>query len=169
MLAMHFDDAGQTRSAEACLVAGRYVAAFSFYHDRVLPDGENERTEDVFRMYLRRVLVLLGVLLLCASAAFGGEIQEEVFPLERNGIQLHLERYQPTGGELKGQLLLVHGLTYSSHEFDIDYKDYSFARFFARYGCSILRDTAVPARWRTGSCRTQIMRLRTSMRRFKSF
>jgi pimeloyl-ACP methyl ester carboxylesterase len=88
-------------------------------------------------MYLRRALVLLGVLLLCASVAFGGEIQDEVFPLERNGIPLHLERYQLAGGDIKGQLLLVHGLTYSSHEFDVDYKDYSFARFFARNGYAV--------------------------------
>ena len=28
--------------------------------------------------------------------------------------------------------MLVHGLTYSSHEFNVDYKDYSLAKYFAR-------------------------------------
>jgi pimeloyl-ACP methyl ester carboxylesterase len=31
-------------------------------------------------------------------------------------------------------VLLVHGLTYSSHQFDINYKDYSLAQFLARNG-----------------------------------
>ena len=32
------------------------------------------------------------------------------------------------------QLVFSHGLTYSSHEFDVDVKDYSIARFFANQG-----------------------------------
>jgi pimeloyl-ACP methyl ester carboxylesterase len=32
---------------------------------------------------------------------------------------------------------MVHGLTYSSHEFDVNYGDYSLARFFAREGYSV--------------------------------
>lgn len=31
-------------------------------------------------------------------------------------------------------ILLVHGLTYSSHEYDVDYQDYSFVNFLARKG-----------------------------------
>jgi pimeloyl-ACP methyl ester carboxylesterase len=43
--------------------------------------------------------------------------------------------------------LLVHGLTFSSHEFDLDYKDYSFARYLARQGYSVwLLDIAGYAR-----------------------
>jgi hypothetical protein len=33
-----------------------------------------------------------------------------------------------------GQMLLVHGLTFSSHEFDLNYKDYSLARWLANQG-----------------------------------
>ena len=63
------------------------------------------------------------------------EITREVFPLEREGIKLHLECLK--SGKDGEPLLLVHGLTYSSHEFDVNYKDYSLARFFARRGFNV--------------------------------
>ena len=63
------------------------------------------------------------------------EIHRENFPLERNGIKLHLESF--TGDSEGEPLLLVHGLTYSSHEFDVNYGDYSLARFFANNGFTV--------------------------------
>ena len=36
-------------------------------------------------------------------------------------------------------VLLIHGVTYSSHEFDIDYKDYSLVRRLAREGYAVWR------------------------------
>lgn len=63
------------------------------------------------------------------------EITREVFPLERDGVKLHLECLK--SGRDGEPLLLVHGLTYSSHEFDVNYKDYSVARFFARRGFNV--------------------------------
>jgi pimeloyl-ACP methyl ester carboxylesterase len=57
--------------------------------------------------------------------------------LERNGVQLHLERYQTGDGGEKTPLLMVHGLTYSSHEFDVNYGDYSLARFLADNGYAV--------------------------------
>ena len=36
-------------------------------------------------------------------------------------------------------ILLIHGVTYSSHEFDIDYKDYSLVRKLAREGYNVWR------------------------------
>ena len=36
-------------------------------------------------------------------------------------------------------IILVHGLTYSSHEFDINYKDYSLVRFLADKGYTVWR------------------------------
>ncbi len=61
----------------------------------------------------------------------------EEFPLERNGIQLHLERIAEMESETDRNILLVHGVTYSSKEFDVDYKDYSLARFLARNGYAV--------------------------------
>ncbi|MDR1875924.1 MAG: alpha/beta hydrolase [Synergistaceae bacterium] len=83
-----------------------------------------------------RTGVLLVVLALQSAFAFAADVQRTVFPLERNGVQLHLERYQTDDGGKK-PILLVHGLTYSSHEFDVNYGDYSLARFLADNGYSV--------------------------------
>ncbi|MBQ7593480.1 MAG: alpha/beta hydrolase [Synergistaceae bacterium] len=79
-----------------------------------------------------KLFAALIFVLILASVSFAG-ISREVVPLERNGYKLHLESFG-TDGE---PLLLVHGLTYSSHEFDVDVKDYSLARFFARNGFKV--------------------------------
>jgi pimeloyl-ACP methyl ester carboxylesterase len=68
---------------------------------------------------------------------FAAEVSREVVPLERNGIQLYLARYQPTDSGAKTPILLVHGLTYSSHEFDVDYADYSLVRYLANNGYAV--------------------------------
>ncbi len=63
----------------------------------------------------------------------------EEYPLERAGIPLHLDRVCLEGGEPERNILLIHGVTYSSHEFDIDYKDYSLVRKLAREGYGVWR------------------------------
>lgn len=69
-------------------------------------------------------------------------ILEEV-PLEREGIKLHLEYLKLKGVEREKNILMIHGVTYSSHEFDINYQDYSLARRLAREGyCVWLLDIA---------------------------
>ena len=75
------------------------------------------------------------------SAAFGEEANYsyEVFPLERNGISLHLDCVKTENRQPSGQILLIHGSTYSSHEFDIDYLDYSLVRRLAREGYAVWR------------------------------
>ena len=59
------------------------------------------------------------------------------YPLVRNGIKLHLDRTVLNGEKADKNILLTHGVTYSSHEFDINYKDYSLARFLARNGYAV--------------------------------
>ena len=61
----------------------------------------------------------------------------EVFPLERNGIALHLDCTKTDGTKAEKNILLVHGVTYSSHEFDLDYQDYSLVRKLAREGYAV--------------------------------
>ena len=71
------------------------------------------------------------------------------YPLERNGIMLHLDctyldglqlnETQSEPGEARDQILLVHGATYSSHEFDINYEDYSLVRRLAQEGYAVWR------------------------------
>ena len=73
--------------------------------------------------------------------AFGAETgySYEVIPLERNGIPLHLDRTTKGNNAPEKQILLVHGSSYSSHEFDIDYQDYSLVRRLAEEGYAVWR------------------------------
>ena len=71
------------------------------------------------------------------SSVSANEIFTEVVPLDRNGISLHLKRYIEQDGKKKRPILFVHGVTYSSHEFDVDYGDYSLARYFAKHGFEV--------------------------------
>lgn len=61
------------------------------------------------------------------------------YPLERNGIALHLDCMTAKDETPSKNILLVHGVTYSSHEFDIDYKDYSLVRRLAEEGYAVWR------------------------------
>ena len=61
------------------------------------------------------------------------------YPLERAGVALHLDRVVVDGVEPRKNILLVHGVTYSSHEFDVDYRDYSLVRRLAREGYGVWR------------------------------
>ena len=63
----------------------------------------------------------------------------EVFPLDRNGINLHLDCVKLENSIPTQNILLIHGATYSSHEFDIDYLDYSLVRRLAREGYAVWR------------------------------
>ena len=61
------------------------------------------------------------------------------YPLERNGIALHLDCMKKEGSEPERNILLMHGVTYSSHEFDVDYEDYSLVRKLADEGYAVWR------------------------------
>ena len=65
-------------------------------------------------------------------------VYEEV-PLERNGIALHLDCMKEEGKPAERNILLVHGVTYSSHEFDINYEDYSLVRKLVQEGYAVWR------------------------------
>ncbi|MBP3802566.1 MAG: alpha/beta hydrolase [Oribacterium sp.] len=54
------------------------------------------------------------------------------YPLERNGLNLHLDCMSVSGKETGKDILLIHGVTYSSNEFDTDYEDYSLVRKLAQ-------------------------------------
>jgi len=84
-----------------------------------------------------RCFLLAIVLVFHGFTAFAADIASQVFPLERNGVNLYLERLQVSGSTPEKQILLAHGLTYSSHEFDVDVGDYSLARFLADNGYAV--------------------------------
>ena len=102
-----------------------------------MPINKNELTMERVRKALSGFSVCLLLFLLCGSSALAAEIFRETVPLERNRVPLHLERYVEKDGKRKQPLLLVQGVTYSSHEFDVDYKDYSLARYFAGHGFEV--------------------------------
>ena len=92
------------------------------------------------------VFTSAGCLTAFGADAFGAETSGpeagyicETFPLERNGIPLHLDCVKKENTAPAGQILLVHGSTYSSHEFDIDYQDYSLVRRLAGEGYAVWR------------------------------
>ena len=64
-------------------------------------------------------------------------LYQKKYPLERNGIRLHLSRICIQGTNPIRNILLVHGSVNASHIFDIDYKDYSFSRRLAREGFGV--------------------------------
>ena len=61
------------------------------------------------------------------------------YPLWRNGCPLHLDCVRLAGDEAARSILLLHGSTYSSHIFDVDYRDYSLVRRLAREGYAVWR------------------------------
>ncbi|MCR4675809.1 MAG: alpha/beta hydrolase [Sphaerochaetaceae bacterium] len=67
------------------------------------------------------------------------ELVYKVYPLEREGIALHLDCMKKAGAGADKNILLVHGVTYSSHEFDINYEDYSLVRKLAKEGYCVWR------------------------------
>ena len=83
------------------------------------------------------IILLLGIFVGCAEKPTDYVYTE--FPLERNGISLHLDRMSDKNSNGNKNILLVHGLTYSSHEFDVDYKDYSFVRYLVKNGYDVWR------------------------------
>ena len=87
-----------------------------------------------FHNMTRKILLSFVLVLVLAVSSFAA-VNREVIPLERNGIKLHLECYAVSKD--RDPLLLVHGLTYSSHEFDVNVKDYSLARYFAKKGFTV--------------------------------
>jgi len=93
----------------------------------------------------KRITYILAILCFCllesclylTQPAAAAEIVRKLVPLERAGVHLYLESYQCQDVPDPEPILLVHGLTYSSHEFDVNYADYSLTRFLAAKGFEV--------------------------------
>ena len=101
------------------------------------------------------LLLVLAMLLTLGLLASGCVAQQEIsgaeqtdtaqvytyteHDLTRNGVRLHLDCVSLEGNQPERNILLAHGVTYSSHEFDIDYRDYSLVRRLAREGYGVWR------------------------------
>ena len=101
-----------------------------------------------FIFILVSITLILCFLSACNMERTGSKAQEteldvtyscEKYPLTRNDITLHLDCMKVEGTQPEKNILLIHGVTYSSHEFDIDYEDYSLVRFLAREGYAVWR------------------------------
>lgn len=106
------------------------------------------KTQTLFRGLKKIIIILLFACSLVfqtgctgndSEAENKGNYEYEVFPLERNGVNIHLDRMVPEEKDITDNILLVHGLTYSSHEFDVDYEDYSLVRFLCNNGYAVWR------------------------------
>lgn len=73
-----------------------------------------------------------------AQAAHGdASYATEIVPLQNKGIDLYLARMRLDGTDPDIDILLLHGSSLASKEFDCDYGDYSLARRLAREGYSV--------------------------------
>ena len=61
------------------------------------------------------------------------------YPLEYDSAVLHLDSMERNDAKPERDILLIHGVTYSSHEFDLNYKDYSLVRRLAGEGYRVWR------------------------------
>ncbi|MDN5215352.1 alpha/beta hydrolase [Fulvivirgaceae bacterium BMA12] len=79
------------------------------------------------------------IALLCLWLTLPGIAQLIHHPhqVESHGLDLHVNEFGQTGKTETKHILLVHGLTYSSHEFHIDYKDYSLVNFLSKNGYQV--------------------------------
>ncbi len=75
------------------------------------------------------------------------QVQKQITPiftsqnhaLSRAGVKLHLDSTKVAGTNPDRNILLIHGVTYSSHEFHINYQDYSLVEFLATAGWRVWR------------------------------
>ncbi len=85
---------------------------------------------------LALVLVLFAALSGCSKKSIS--YVETDYQVERGGIRLFVQKIELEGSSASGShgkdILLVHGLTFSSWQFDLDVDDYSLARYLARKG-----------------------------------
>lgn len=71
------------------------------------------------------------------SLAISAQVTSRSYSVESHGLSLHVKTFGQEDKKPLKHILLVHGLTYSSHEFHVDYKDYSFVNFLAENGFQV--------------------------------
>ena len=90
-----------------------------------------------FALFLALFIAVTSILQQAFASDEEMEYTQIICPLERNGISLFLSQTSLSGTQHQKQILLIHGVTYSSHEFDVDYQDYSLVRQLARNGYGV--------------------------------
>lgn len=92
-------------------------------------------------------MILLCMLLLCITGCGtnnkdnrkdNSNYNFKNYEVSYQNLKLHMDSTHKSDFGKKN-IILIHGLTYSSHEFDINYKDYSLVRFLADKGYTVWR------------------------------
>lgn len=90
---------------------------------------------------MKKLTNMVAVFFLVYSLLFAGAVSAEMVAkqhdLVRNDVSLYLMQYVDDAAPPAAHILMAHGLTYSSHEFHVDYEDYSLVRFFVQNGYSV--------------------------------
>lgn len=89
------------------------------------------------RLKLLTISFVAAIILSFYPTVVSAEMIAQQRQLERNGVQLYLMQYVDDSTPPSGNILMAHGLTYSSHEFHVDYDDYSLVRFFVKNGYAV--------------------------------
>lgn len=94
------------------------------------------------RKYLSIIIVLSMLVILsgCNKSDYKDDREYffEDYEIPYEGLNLHMDSVCKSDFG-KNNIIIIHGLTYSSHEFDINYKDYSLVRFLADNGYTVWR------------------------------
>ena len=85
------------------------------------------------------LIMAIVLVILVGSASAATRYELSTVPLKRNDYNLHLSKLKVADSTPNKNILLIHGLTYSSHEFDVDFGDYSLVKFLARKGYAVWR------------------------------
>ncbi len=75
--------------------------------------------------------------LICLCLFVKGQHIIEKNKIHSQGLNINLNCYYNPDYTGSRQILFVHGLTYSSHEFHVDYQDYSLVRFMVNNGYKV--------------------------------
>ncbi len=75
--------------------------------------------------------------LICFCFIAEAQLQSNQQLINSQGLRINLNCYHNSNFKASKQILLIHGLTYSSHEFHVDYQDYSLVRFLANNGYKV--------------------------------
>ena len=95
-------------------------------------------------IYVRAVFVLLAAVMVSGCGAkmqYADEPAwtEHTVGLSRNGVSLYLSCRKQENSDPERNILLIHGSAYSSHEFDVDYQDYSLVQRLVNEGYAVWR------------------------------
>lgn len=83
------------------------------------------------------VRIITFLLISLSAPAITAQITHKSFSVKSQGLNLHVKTFRQDHGKPLKHILLIHGLTYSSHEFHMDHGDYSLVKFLSENGFQV--------------------------------